>query len=710
MKADENKLTRFLEGHDRRFIIPVYQRNYDWKIEHCKKLYEDLLDISRFQRKSHFFGSIVYIYNDDSNGQEFIIIDGQQRITTVSLLLLAFINAIKTKNIKDIDINAVKNEYLFGRYSGKEKIKLKSVKEDNEAFIKLFETDEKKEFILSSNITHNYLYFEKRLLNESVNFSDFLTSIKKLNIVEIKLKKDEDDPQLIFESLNSTGLDLTEADKVRNFLLMNLEYQKQEEFYNKYWIAIEKYTKFNVSNFIRDYITCKEKKAPNKDNVYFEFKEFFNNNFKRERLEDLLIELLKFAKYYNYILSANYNNTLSNNKVNKYLYFLSKLEVSVSYPFLLEVFNDFDEEKCLKENEIAELLEIIESYIFRRIICDLPANSLNKIFMSLARDIKKNNDYKTNYIEILKYILTQKRGSQRFPNDQEFKEKMTLKDVYNINRKNKLHLLERLENYNNKEKIDIQKLLDNNELSIEHIMPQTLNASWKKTLGGRYQEIYAKYLNTIGNITLTAYNSKYSNKSFSEKKNMEHGFNESKLYLNEYLKDIDVWSEDSILHRSNILTDKAIKIWDYPKATYISPKSIDNMYSLDEENDFSGQKIKYFEFMGTRYDANSWANFYEKMCLLLFDLEPTKFKTFLFDNDFRNKLSENESSLRRSIKISDNIFVESNLNVGAITNNIILMLEKLELSSSDISVGLRDQEIRARKEIQKINNTIVDSK
>jgi uncharacterized protein with ParB-like and HNH nuclease domain len=693
VKAEENKLTRFLEGHDRKFIIPVYQRNYDWRIEHCKKLYEDLLDISRCKRKSHFFGSIVYIYNDDSNGQEFIIIDGQQRITTVSLLLLALINVIKILNIKDkdIDIDVIKNEYLFGRYSGKEKIKLKSVKEDNEAFVKLFETDEKEKFILPSNITGNYLYFKERLLKESIDFSDFLNSIKKLNIVEIKLKKEEDDPQLIFESLNSTGLDLKEADKVRNFLLMDLEYKKQEEFYNKYWINIEKYTKFNVSNFIRDYITCKEKKAPKKDNVYFEFKEFFNNNYEKEKLKDLLEELLEFSKYYNYILSANYNNTSSNNLVNEYLYYLLKLEVSVSYPFLLEVFHDFYKEEYIKENDITELLKIIESYIFRRIICDLPANSLNKIFISLARDIKKHNNYKTNYIEILKFILIQKKGNQRFPNDHEFKERLISKDVYNFNKKNKLHLLERLENYNNKEKIDIQKLLDNDELSIEHILPQTLSASWKKTLGDKYQEIYDKFINTIGNITLTAYNSKYSNKPFPEKKNMEHGFNESKLYLNEYLKKIDIWNEDSILKRANILADKAVNIWSYSKTSYIYNKSIDNIYSLDEENDFSGQKIKYFEFMGERYEVNSWSNFYEKMCLLLFDLEPTKFKSFLLDNDFKNKLSKNENGLRRPIKISGDVFVESNLNVGAITSNIILMLEKLGLSTSDVSVGLKEQ-------------------
>jgi len=339
MTVDQPKLIHFLEGHDKSFIIPVYQRNYDWQEFHCKTLYEDLIGICKIKRESHFFGSIVYLYDDDNIGRNLVIIDGQQRITTVSLLLLALIRVVEEKNIEGIDIEAIRNEYLIGKYSHKQKMKLKPVREDDDAFIKLFESNNEKDYKKDSNITKNYLYFKKRLLNETIEYSDFLISIKKLNIVEIKLKKGEDDPQLIFESLNSTGLDLTEADKVRNFLLMNLEYKEQEKYYNDYWRPIEELTQsnmssfINISSFIRDYITYKEKHTPPINKVYFEFKEFFKNQFEIENLESLFEELLRFAKYYSYIINSDYkNNDVPEEKIkkiNEYLSYLNTLEVTV---------------------------------------------------------------------------------------------------------------------------------------------------------------------------------------------------------------------------------------------------------------------------------------------------------------------------------------------------------------------------------------------
>jgi len=709
MTVDQPKLIHFLEGHDKSFIIPVYQRNYDWQEFHCKTLYEDLIGICKIKRESHFFGSIVYLYDDDNIGRNLVIIDGQQRITTVSLLLLALIRVVEEKNIEGIDIEAIRNEYLIGKYSHKQKMKLKPVREDDDAFIKLFESNNEKDYKKDSNITKNYLYFKKRLLNETIEYSDFLISIKKLNIVEIKLKKGEDDPQLIFESLNSTGLDLTEADKVRNFLLMNLEYKEQEKYYNDYWRPIEELTQsnmssfINISSFIRDYITYKEKHTPPINKVYFEFKEFFKNQFEIENLESLFEELLRFAKYYSYIINSDYkNNDVPEEKIkkiNEYLSYLNTLEVTVSYPFLLEVFNDFETEKIINIDEFLEVLKIIESYIFRRIICDLPANSLNKIFVSLGKEIKNVNNYdESNYVEILKHILTQKKeGNQKFPNDFEFEDRIINKDIYNMSKKNKLHLLIRLETFHNNESSEkaIRQKLDEQELTIEHIMPQTLDSFWKQDLKDKYGDefikIHEKYLNTLGNITLTGYNKEYGNKPFLVKKTCEHGFDESTLFLNQDLKKINSWDESKILNRASILKNKALNIWKYPKSSYKPPESTENLYSLNERKDFTGEKIKYFEFKGTRYDVNSWVDFYEKIILLLFDLDPIKFKVFLSGDDFKNKLSENKDKLRKPREIADNIFIESNLNVGSIINNVILMLETIKLNSSDVSVCLKEQ-------------------
>lgn len=690
MKAGENKLIRFLEGHDKRFVIPVYQRNYDWNKENCKQLYDDLIDVINNNRKSHFFGPIVFIYNDDADGQEYIVIDGQQRITTISILMLAIYHHLLINKNDNIDIELIKNEYLIGKYNKEEKLKLKPIKNDNKAFKLLFEND--KESFTASNLTNNYLYFHQRIQKNEVPIDDLFNSIKKLDVVEIKLKVNEDDPQLIFESLNSTGLDLTEADKVRNFILMSLNSRKQEEYYEKYWNKIEENTKYNVSNYLRDYLTFKEKKAPNKNKVYFAFKEFVIDNDEFSNLETLLQELLKFSKYYSIIISNHYENK----NISEYLAYLNKLDVSVAYPFLLELFNMHIDEKIITADKMTEILSIIESFIVRRIICEVPTNALNKIFMTLGRDIQKFDDYKENYVEILKYVLSQKRGSQRFPDDIEFGEKFKNKDIYNMNSKNKLHFLERLENYRNREKVDIQNLLDNGDLSIEHIMPQTLSKTWKSELGDAYQNIHDKYLHTIGNITLTAYNSELSNKSFNEKKTIEGGFNQSRLFLNEFLKTIDSWNEARIQERAKKLNDRSLNIWVNVNNSYENKRDIENTYSLDDEYNFTGEKIKYFEFLGEEFQVETWIDFYQQLHILLFDLEATKYKRFLEDNDFKkriNFISDSGSNLRKPIQIANDLFLEGNLSTESILNISKMILDKLEIEHTEVSLCLREKNI-----------------
>ena len=279
MRANEKLLLRFLESSDTNFVIPVYQRNYDWKKEQCKQLYDDCINVIKNNYKTHFFGTIVSIYNDNGRNREYLIIDGQQRITTVSLMLLAIFNILKEELLTTNDIIKEKiiNQYLINQYIGDDKkLKLKPIKDDRVAFEKLFNTDE--EFIEESNITTNYKYFYKRILEEEISIDELYTAIERLMIVEIELKNGEDDPQLIFESLNSTGLELNEADKVRNFILMGQSIQKQEKLYNNYWHKVERNTLYRVTDFIRDYITMKENKIYNVNKIYINFKRYINEN------------------------------------------------------------------------------------------------------------------------------------------------------------------------------------------------------------------------------------------------------------------------------------------------------------------------------------------------------------------------------------------------------------------------------------------------
>ena len=300
MRVYNKKFVEFLEGNDKHFVIPVYQRNYDWSKEHCKRLFDDILEIQIKGYNNHFLGTIVSIYDEQSDKREYLIIDGQQRITTLSLLLLALYDLIDKGEIKsNLNKEEIRDEYLVNKYSeGDKRIRLKPVKDDNLAFMQLFKESEG--HIPDSNVTNNYNYFKERIKNLKIPIEDFYKSVKKLIIVEIELIRSEDDPQMIFESLNSTGLSLTQSDLVRNFILMKQPSKEQEEFYNKYWYKIEKNTKFNVDSFIRDFLTYKERVIPNKDKVYESFKRFVRNNHPDD-IEDFLKELLKFSDYYNKI-------------------------------------------------------------------------------------------------------------------------------------------------------------------------------------------------------------------------------------------------------------------------------------------------------------------------------------------------------------------------------------------------------------------------
>ncbi|RXJ57948.1 DUF262 domain-containing protein [Candidatus Marinarcus aquaticus] len=687
MKAKERRFLHFLEGSDKHFVIPVYQRNYDWKQEHCKQLFNDLIDVSENSR-THFLGSLVSIYNDNGEDREYLIIDGQQRVTTLSLCLLAMYKIIE-KELLDTTIKKeqIKDEYLINKYSNDEKkIRLKPVKNDKEAFSALFKDEE--DFIENSNITINYKYFYNRILEEEISLEQLFAAIRQLVIVEIELKNGEDDPQLIFESLNSTGLDLTEADKVRNFILMKETPSKQEEFYNDYWNRIEKNTNYNVSDFIRDYLTIKERAIPNKNKVYFHFKKYVNENFFTiediDNVEPLLKDLLQFSKYYKAIINSSSNS----NTISKIIYKINKLESIVTYPFIMEVMHD-KEEKIINEQDVESILNIIVNYVFRRLICEVPTNALNKIFMVLGREIKRYNNYENNYVDIFKYVLVKKRLSQRFPENDEFSEKIMLKDIYNFKNKNKLFLLEQLENYNNKERVELEHLINNNELTIEHIMPRKLNNKWRNMLGEKHDEIYHKYLHTIGNITLTGYNSEMSNRPFQEKRDMEKGFKHSRLYLNEYIKECEIWNENTIIQRANILKDRALKIWEYPSTNFIPEEDNEKfkLYTLsDEDVSFAGEKIITYRFMDEKEKSvKSWKEFFIDVNLELSELDQVKFKQIVFEHHYDyDGVSKDKDSFA-----IDGFHMYTNLSADSILTRLRILVDKIGFDLDDISFTIK---------------------
>lgn len=617
MKGSASHLLEFLEGSRKRFIIPVYQRNYDWKQENCKQLFDDLVQVIRENKQSHFFGSIVsYAHLRD----EVVLIDGQQRITTVSLILIAMINAMKQGIMASEDSNLVdilQDTYIIDKYRKDErKVRLKPFRDDCNAFDRLIFNKEE-DYVADSKVTHNYHYFYDRITNlKELTMDELYRAIDSLEIIDIVLEPEHgDDPQLIFESLNSTGLDLTEADKIRNFILMGLKPDIQEKYYDDYWNKIENCTGSELDSFVRNYLTIETGVIPNIRNVYQAFKAYA----KGKDIQQLLGQMLTYATAYKKLTTFD----LGDSEANEIAKRLDLLDITVAYPFLM-AFMIYASDTGIYEKELVPVLSCIESFIFRRLMCDLPTNALNKIFATLHKFVVKNKKETDTYSDVMVYYLETRKLSSTFPKDEEFLNGFTTKNIYAMRGKNKTYLFERLENGSSKEKNDIVGNIAEGILTIEHIMPQTLSPWWRQELGDKYETIHEKWLHTIANLTLTGYNSTYSNKSFPEKKTIENGFLQSGLRLNQYIAKFDQWTEKELEMRKKDLSDKALKIWTYPSTNFEPVKKEDDVVSLSEDNGVAtGRKITSFLFKDTIYAVSDWAKMMWEMVQLLYAINPS---------------------------------------------------------------------------------------
>lgn len=687
MKGSELRLIEYMEGSKKRFIIPVYQRNYDWKIENCKQLYDDLIQVIKNNSKTHFFGSIVSVYEPSGRNTEFLIIDGQQRLTTMSLLFLAMYNLLEEKIIISEDESLkdqIYEDFLVDKYQPQEKrMKLKPIKNDQKAFSKLFNS--KDDYIKDSNLTINYSYFYERIQKQEITIDELFDAICRLEIINITLNN-EDNPQLIFESLNSTGLDLSEGDKIRNYILMGLPKQKQDEYYEKYWNCIEKCTKYDVSSFIRDYLSVKQLVIPSQKKVYINFKKYVEDS--SLKIIEILEDLLSYAKRYNILLCGKTSSKELNSCINR----LNRLETTVTRPFFLEVLRLYDENQ-INLNEVAEAFSITESYLFRRTICDLPTNALNKIFLLLNREIMRYDGTDSNYIEKLKFALLSKKDRARFPNDDDFSLMFTEKPIYQMNSKNKIYILERLENFGTLEDKDIYRHYDEGEYSIEHIMPQHLTPAWIKELGDSYEEIHDTWLHRIANLTLTAYNSKYSNSTFVEKKTMKNGFEDSWIRLNTYVSKKDKWTLAELRDRNDYLLKRALDIWAFPSTNYKPQEKQLDSYTLDDEASFlSGRQIAKFVYKGTEQPVVSWVEMYTKVLRALYLEDKTIITKIALstDDELSIHFSTNKRIFKKCDEIGDNVYVQTNTNTQSKLSVLNRLYKLYGMNPTDLVFYLRD--------------------
>ena len=557
MDARKGNIYEILNGN-RQFLTPVYQRYYGWDIEQCTRLWNDIVEMQKKGRAGHFVGSIVNIAEQamPTGIQKFMIIDGQQRMTTLSLLLLALRDyAIKdpddaTINARRIDSMLLKNEYE----SGDERYKLLLTETDRDILIRLVEkmpipVDTR------SKLLDNYKFFAGKIADKELQPAEVYESIGKLQIVNITLDRSIDDAQAIFESLNSTGKELSESDLIRNYVLMGLEPTEQTYVYEHFWRPMELLFVYGVQDsvmdkFFRDYLTMKIARIPKKDRVYEEFK-LYHLNCEFSTIRELCQDLLTYAKYYTDMVFKR-----SSNPAFKSLYEdINDLRMAVSYPFLLKVHNDYAD-GVISEDDLKLIIRLCISYVFRRSICNIPTNSLDKTFATLRNEVKPDD-----YVNSIKAFFVMRDDYKEFPNDEKFAAAFVQRDIYSMRTRN--FILSQLENYGNKAPIVIENY------TIEHIMPQnsSLSPEWQQMLGANWREVQKTYLHTIGNLTLTAYNSEMSDHPFKVKMDMEGGFKESALRLNAYVVKLTEWNEQRIKERAALLADKAKQIWPFPDIT-----------------------------------------------------------------------------------------------------------------------------------------------
>ena len=697
MKGSAEKMTEFMEDAGKRFIIPVYQRKYDWKQENCRQLWDDLRKVVRDRRDSHFFGSIVSSVVPNGSKIEYHIIDGQQRLTTITLLLLAIRNLIHSGKLKSekgrLDEQISRQFLISKRAEEDDRIKLRPVKSDREALARLF--GEEEDYVADSNLTRNYRFFRDELMKKEIPVDELYKAICRLEIICITLEQG-DNAQLIFESLNSTGLALTEGDKIRNYILMGLKPEDQNRLYDTYWTTIERCTENDVSGFVRDYLSIKQQVTPTISSVYHAFKEYADKEYQESdrSTEDLLRDLRGYARLFEKLLT--HNSGLHNQKLDDCLYRMNRLEITVTRPFLMEVLRLNQDEK-LSVDDVLQIFLIMENYLFRRNICEVPTNALNRIFLTLNREIIRYDSNTDNYVQKFIYALLSKKESGRFPDDEEFAAALASKQVYQMRGKYKAYLFERFENYGTIETKDVYEHLDNNDYSIEHIMPQHLTPAWTEALGANAAEIHSTWLHRLANLTLTGYNPSLSNKTFAEKRDAEKGgYKSSGLRMNLKIAEKESWGLPELEERNAGMITLAKKIWAYPKTSFVPAEKEFDSCTLDDENaDLTGRDIVKYSYKNAEQPVSSWVDMFEHMVKFLHQRDPSVLSRLAYSSggtDFSGYVSSSEAGLVSALKIDDKIFIERNTSTALKLSILRRLFKSYGEDPQDLVFYLRDPE------------------
>lgn len=676
MKAAETKVDRFLGSNETAFAIPVYQRNYDWAKTQCAQLFKDILAVGADETQSgHFIGSIVYVHDDVhavAALQEFTIIDGQQRLTTLTLIYIAIYRHFLAAG-EDREAQRIYKTYLINEFAeDAEKLKLKPTDNNKAALAQMMDPQEAVKVSGYSRLIENFRFFQSRI--DASNVATVLKGVSKLIFVNIALDRQKDNPQRIFESLNSTGLELSQADLIRNYILMGLPRREQEQVFRKFWEPIERNARnlevneSRLSDFIRDYLTLKQKDIPNKGAVYAKFKERFPVPSSPELME-ALNEIRDLSNVYARLLNPDMETDAV---ISRELGYIRTLEINVSYPFLMPVYRDF-QAGVISRDEFAAELQLVQSYVWRRAILGLPTNALNKIFMGLYDRVELED-----YLTSVQRALMQRGGSQRYPRDPEVLAVLKEKDMYSMKGRTRTYFFDRLENHNNREIVDVTVP----GITIEHIFPQKPDPEWRNTVDeDDFAAMGEQHLNTIGNLTLSGNNGRLGNKTFAEKRDMNHdggeqGYRFSRLWLNRDLQKLDHWNVAQVEARAERIAQRFLEVWPAPSVDVLAGPDLEEV-NIFEAEEPKFKKLEYAVFLGNRLWVTQVSRLYVEVIQQLLLEQPDAFHgTKLGD---RIQLTSDPASLRQSVQVGEGYYVEANIDSTSKFERIKFILAELGL-------------------------------
>lgn len=609
MKGQPTEIWQIYNKANSTLEIPVYQRNYDWGTTQCARLFDDLEALAHADRNKqpkHFFGAVV---GKSEDSWTWIVIDGQQRLTTISLIILAIAHAVAAGDIevgKDPELGRklVDDYLLVDANPNNLKFKLKPVKNDAAAYMALFGTED--DFIDSSNVTANYRFFRERLSKTDLTAWQVWDAVSRLEVMHLDLES-HDDPQRIFESLNSTGLNLSESDKIRNLVLMNQKLEEQNRLYEQRWNPIEENVDYRTDWFIRWYLTAKTSKTPKESDVFEAFKRFVQRS--DDPVPQILDDMYEYSKNSRAITHASTGFP----PVDRRLARANLILGDVVHPFLMPVIADA-QRGIITPQDLDHVTQIIEAYVFRRMICQVAANALNKIFATAYSELRKLRTSNQSYADLLTWILRRRDGgSGRFPTDADFRESFESRDSYRLRPTQRQYLFDVLENGDSKDNRDIAGKIAAGDLTVEHIMPQTLTQAWEKELGPNAVEIHDTWENRIGNLTVTGYNSAYSNSSFQKKKDMQEGFAVSPYRLNEDVKSVEHWTEETMRARSTRLVSRALSYWSFAETDFRPPEVVRPTEPMGDDASFTGRVVTAYEYGDASETVTDWADLIPKV-------------------------------------------------------------------------------------------------